>query len=193
MRLWGTILLAFNITLSFAQEQTDSTKNLTLIDTVGQNKRVETIESYAKRFDPRKATLYAAVMPGLGQVYNKKYWKVPLVYGGFGFLIYVVDIYQDQYLLFRKDLFYVINTGNPSETGYTEDQLRTLVSRSRRERDYFIILTGIWYLLQMVDAQVDAHLKEFDLNPKLQVRIEPIMENSLLTGRSSGFSVKLRF
>lgn len=193
MRLWGTILLAFNITLSFAQEQTDSTKNLTLIDTVGQNKRVETIESYAKRFDPRKATLYAAVMPGLGQVYNKKYWKVPLVYGGFGFLIYVVDIYQDQYLLFRKDLFYVINTGNPSETGYTEDQLRTLVSRSRRERDYFIILTGIWYLLQMVDAQVDAHLKEFDLNPKLQVRIEPIIENSLLTGRSSGFSVKLRF
>lgn len=193
MRLWGTILLAFNITLSFAQEQTDSTKNLTLIDTVGQNKRVETIESYPKRFDPRKATLYAAVMPGLGQVYNKKYWKVPLVYGGFGFLIYVVDIYQDQYLLFRKDLFYVINTGNPSETGYTEDQLRTLVSRSRRERDYFIILTGIWYLLQMVDAQVDAHLKEFDLNPKLQVRIEPIMENSLLTGRSSGFSVKLRF
>lgn len=193
MRLWGTILLAFNITLSFAQEQTDSTINLTLIDTVGQNKRVETIESYAKRFDPRKATLYAAVMPGLGQVYNKKYWKVPLVYGGFGFLIYVVDVYQDQYLLFRKDLFYVINTGNPSETGYTEDQLRTLVSRSRRERDYFIILTGIWYLLQMVDAQVDAHLKEFDLNPKLQVRIEPIMENSLLTGRSSGFSVKLRF
>lgn len=153
MRLWGTILLAFNITLSFAQEQTDSTKNLTLIDTVGQNKRVETIESYAKRFDPRKATLYAAVMPGLGQVYNKKYWKVPLVYGGFGFLIYVVDIYQDQYLLFRKDLFYVINTGNPSETGYTEDQLRTLVSRSRRERDYFIILTGIWYLLQMVDRK----------------------------------------
>lgn len=196
MRLCGIIVLLFVVNIGFAQEKTDSTVNLSLIDTVSQNKRVETIESYAKRFDPRKAILYSAAMPGLGQMYNKKYWKVPLVYGGFGFLIYVVDNFHDQYLLYRQDLFYVINESPANglgETGYTEDQLRTLVSRSRRERDYFIILTGIWYLLQMVDAQVDAHLKEFDLNPRLQVRVEPMMENSLFTGRNTGFSVKLRF
>ena len=87
---------------------------------------------------------------------------------------------------------------NPSDpslspSGYTEDQLRTLIDRSRRERDFFLILNGFWYILQMVDAHVDAHLKEFDLNPKMQVRLEPMLDNSALTGRNTGVALKIRF
>lgn len=154
------------------------------------------IESYSKRFDPRKALLFSAVFPGAGQFYNKKYWKMPLVYGGFGFLIYVANFYHTENLKYREELFGLINdpsgaTVGPS--GYTEDQLRTLVDKTRRERDFFIILNGIWYFLQMVDAQVDAHLKEFDINPKMQVRIEPLMENSAWTGRNTGIALKIRF
>lgn len=177
-------------------QELDTTNTRVLIDTVGQGKRVENIESYAKRYDPRKAMLYSAVLPGMGQTYNKKYWKLPIVYGGFAVLIYVVDAYQDQYLTFRKDLFYVVNEKPPSglgTTGYTEDQLRTLVDRSRRERDYFLILSGMWYILQLVDAHVDAHLKEFEVNPRMQVRLEPMMENTMLTGRSTGIRLSLRF
>ncbi len=177
-------------------QELDTTNARVLIDTVGQGKRVETIESYAKRYDPRKAMLYSAVLPGMGQTYNKKYWKLPIVYGGFAVLIYVVDAYQDQYLTYRQDLFYVVNEKPPTglgTTGYNEDQLRQLVNQARRERDYFLILSSMWYALQFVDAHVDAHLKEFEVNPRMQVRLEPMMENTMLTGRSTGVRLSLRF
>lgn len=176
----------------------DSLANKTPTDTtfVKSDGNVVDIESYSKRFDPRKALLFSAVFPGAGQFYNKKYWKMPIVYGGFGFLIYVANFYHTENLKFREELFGLINdtTGAlVSPSGYTEDQLRTLVDKTRRERDFFIILNGIWYFLQMVDAQVDAHLKEFDINPKMQVRIEPLMENSAWTGRNTGIALKIRF
>jgi hypothetical protein len=167
-------------------------------DTTFINKRgkVIDIESYSKRFDPRKALLFSAVFPGAGQFYNKKYWKMPLVYGGFAFLIYVANFYHTENLKFREELFGLINDpsgGSLSPSGYTEEQLRTIVDKTRRERDFFIIMNGLWYILQMVDAHVDAHLKEFDLNPNMQVRIEPMIENSGMIGRNSGFSLKIRF
>jgi hypothetical protein len=153
------------------------------------------IESQAKRFDPRKALLYSAIFPGSGQFYNKKYWKMPIVYGGFGFLLYIANFYHQENLKYRKELFIVINdtSGSLSPSGLTEDQLRNIVNQTRRERDFFIIMTGIWYFLQMVDAHVDAHLKEFDLNPKMQVSIEPLMERSMMTGMNSGISLKIKF
>ncbi len=158
-----------------------------------------TIASYSNRYDPRKALLYAAVLPGLGQVYNKKYWKLPLVYGGLGATVYAINFYQDGYRLYRRELFYNLDNNlaqdtqvNPN-TGFTTSQLRTIVDRYRRERDFMIIIMMGVYILQMVDAHVDSHLKEFDLNPNLQVRIEPAFSNELLTGRMGGISLKIRF
>lgn len=193
-------ILLFSIHFCLAQEITNDTiPRGNLADTISQDSRpVEPIESYAKRYDPRKAMLYAAVMPGAGQFYNKKYWKMPLVYGGFAGFVYGINFYQDNYLRYKEELFGLINDPNTSgaslsPSGLTEDQLRTLVDRTRRERDFLIILTGFFYILQMVDAHVDAHLKEFDLNPKLQVRIEPMMENDLLVGRNTGVALRIRF
>src|SRR5690606_9269795 len=87
-----------------------------------------TIASYSNRYDPRKALLYAAVLPGLGQVYNKKYWKLPLVYGGLGATAYAVNFYQDGYRLYRRELFFNLENGragdsqiNPN-TGFTTAQ-----------------------------------------------------------------------
>jgi hypothetical protein len=158
-----------------------------------------TIASYSTRYDPRKALLYAAVLPGLGQVYNKKYWKLPLVYGGLGATAYAINFYQDGYRLYRRELFFNLENGragdsqlNPN-TGFTTAQLRTIVDRYRRERDFMIIIMMGVYILQMVDAHVDSHLKEFDLNPNLQVRVEPSFSNELLTGRMGGISLKIRF
>ena len=162
-----------------------------------QDKRpVETIESYAKRYDPRKALFYSAVLPGMGQAYNKKYWKIPLVYGGFGVLISVAATYNELYTADREDYFSLINDpSNPqlSPGGLTQDQLTNRMNTYRRERDFFIILNCFWYIIQLVDAHVDSHLKEFELNPKLQVRIEPMIENSMQLGRSTGIALKLRF
>lgn len=157
------------------------------------------IKSYAERFDPRKAILYAAVLPGLGQVYNKKYWKLPLVYGGFAAIGYHINLYNNVYVEYRGYLFDNLQLGLSGdndenvEIRLTTRQIRTIVDKARRERDFMIILMGGMYILQMVDAHVDSHLKEFDLNPELQVSIEPAMDESLQTGRTIGVALVMRF
>jgi hypothetical protein len=153
------------------------------------------IKSYSSRFNPRKALLFSAVFPGAGQIYNKKYWKAPLVWGGFAAGLYVINNYQQQHLDFRNQLFDRINNLPLPTQGrvLTEDQLRRLVDRTKRERDFFVIMTSLWYILQLVDAHVDAHLKEFDLNPELKNRawVEPSFKQDMF-GRTAGFSLKVR-
>lgn len=156
------------------------------------------IESYAKRYSPRKAILYAAILPGLGQVYNKKYWKLPLVYGGFYAIGYGMNYYNNLHREYRGYLFQNLENGigeneEHPEINLTTNQLRTIVDKARRERDFMIILMGGMYILQMIDAHVDSHLKEFDLNPQLQVSIEPAMEQNALAGRSVGLALVVRF
>jgi Family of unknown function (DUF5683) len=160
-------------------------KNKSVADTI-------LIKSYAERFNPQKALLFAAILPGAGQVYTKKYWKVPLVYGGFIGLGLVINFYNDGYRKYKGELFDVLN-GGTSASNLNEAQLRTVVDRAQRERDFYIILTGLWYLLQITDAHVDAHLKEFDINPNLKVRIEPSIKNDMWSGTQGGISISLRF
>ena len=158
------------------------------------------IKSYAQRYDPRKALLFAAVLPGLGQIYNKKYWKLPLVYGGLFAAGYAVNYYNGLYRDYRSMVFRGIENG-VKENEQNKDlgmrttlkQYRIAVDKSRRERDYMIIIMGAVYILQIIDAHVDAHLKEFDLNPRLQVSIEPMMEQTPVLGRQTGASLVMKF
>ncbi|MBA4055019.1 MAG: hypothetical protein C0490_09930 [Marivirga sp.] len=157
------------------------------------------LKTYSARYDPRKALLYAAIIPGLGQIYNKKYWKLPLVYGGFIALGYGINFYQEGYIKYKKELFYNIENGYEQDTDvrpgdvYSTSNYRKIVDQYKRQRDFMIILMGGMYLLQIVDAHVDAHLKEFDLNPNLQVSIEPMIEQNYLIGRQSGVSLIIKF
>ena len=156
------------------------------------------IKSYAKRYNPRKALLYAAVAPGLGQIYTKKYWKLPLVYGGFYLIGKQISDANKIYVEYKTHLFYNIEkqlgeTGINPTVHYTTTQLRRIVDKARRTRDLWVILMGGMYLLQVVDAHVDAHLKEFDLNPNLKVSIEPTLTNDAWVGRQTGASVIFRF
>lgn len=205
---------------SLRQTPPDSTRRLDSDSVfITKNGKVMSIEAYAARYDPRKAMLFAAVVPGLGQIYNKKYWKLPLVYGGFAGIGYGIWWNQDRYLFYRRGLFSLLNEPpNPTvdpETGLTalgnkvvggeavmpvgqtatlrKDVVRNAVNRYRRDRDFAVIVCFIFYMMQMVDAHVDAHLKEFDLNPQLKVSIEPMMNQNAFTGRSAGFGVTLKF
>jgi len=157
------------------------------------------LKSYATRYNPRKALLYAAIAPGLGQIYNKKYWKLPLVYGGFVGIGMAINFYNGLYTKYKRDLFANLEDGyvndsdrRPGDT-YTTKSYRVAVDRSKRSRDFWIIMMGAMYILQIVDAHVDAHLKEFDLNPQLHVSIEPMMEQNYMLGKQSGFSLVFRF
>ncbi|HRE68524.1 MAG TPA: DUF5683 domain-containing protein [Cyclobacteriaceae bacterium] len=193
--LFGLLILVTQF--SVAQEtKGDTIISKTQTDTATlTSQRVEQIESYASRFDPRKALLLSAIMPGAGQLYNKKYWKMPLVYGGFAVTTVVVVFWDNSNRKYRNELFGVLNDGGTglSPSGLNADQLRRAIDISRRQRDFFILMSGVWYILQMVDAHVDAHLKEFQLNPKLQVKWEPHLENNVMLGRQAGFTLSVRF
>ncbi|MFZ1807957.1 MAG: DUF5683 domain-containing protein [Cyclobacteriaceae bacterium] len=194
MRSIFIILLILISFLGFGQSAQDTIISIPA-DTLRleRGKKVITLETYAARFNPRKALLYSAIFPGSGQIYNKKYWKVPLVYGGFAAGVFFISFNQDRYLTFKGQLFNLLDDGTVSPEGFNETQLRKIVDDSKRERDFFTILTGFWYILQLVDAHVDAHLKEFDLNPQLQVKLEPMIDNNPLNGQSAGLALKFKF
>lgn len=196
-RLILLLLLVVCCSRLFAQERTTVMTEDSLFV---ESQDTLLIQSYAKRYDPRRALLFAAIFPGLGQIYNKKYWKLPLVYGGFYATGYALNLYNQQHREYRNIVFRAL------ENGVREDQIRpdlgmrnTLrayriaVDRAKRERDFMIIIMGVVYVLQIVDAHVDAHLKEFDLNPNLQVSIEPLFEQNPILGRQSGASLVFRF
>jgi hypothetical protein len=188
-------VLCFTLHSQAQDAPKDSTT--TVVDSIYVKKdgEIVPIESYAKKYDPHKAILLSAVLPGAGQFYNRKYWKIPLVYGGFASLLAVVIFEQKLEVKYRAEYFSIVGlpTGTTSASGYTIDQLKNIVNQTRRQRDYFTIFTAMFYMLQMVDAHVDAHLKEFDLNPKLQVKVDPVMQYDILTGRSAGVALTFKF
>ena len=157
------------------------------------------LKSYAERYNPNKALLYAGVVPGLGQVYNKKYWKLPLVYGGFISIGYAINFYNDLFKDYKESLYYNLENGYEKDNDirpgdvYTTKNYRVAADNAQRQRDFWIVMMGGMYLLQMIDAHVDAHLKEFDLNPNLQVSLEPSFEQNALIGRQTGVSLIIRF
>ncbi|MEQ9441041.1 MAG: DUF5683 domain-containing protein [Cyclobacteriaceae bacterium] len=143
------------------------------------------IQSMAAGHSPRKAALFSAVLPGLGQVYNGKYWKVPIIYAGFATLGYFVIHNNDRYNLFRRALF-AEQSGetNPLvgiQNGRFEDptSIQRGIDQFRRDRDFMIILITGMYALNIMDAIVDAHLIEFDINPELSFDLKPVAGSSL--------------
>ncbi|NQU87895.1 MAG: hypothetical protein HQ541_19270, partial [Mariniphaga sp.] len=136
---------------------------------------------------PKKATIYSAILPGLGQAYNKKYWKIPIIYAGFGVIVYFIDYNNNWYRLFKnayvdlsvttgfdKEVFIskykedlpllsTIDYDNSVEMKNTLDYLTKYQDYSRRNRDLLIIGTAVFYALNIIDASVDAHLFDFDI------------------------------
>lgn len=135
---------------------------------------------------PRKATIYSAALPGLGQIYNRKYWKVPLVYGGFATLGYFINFNHGEYIKYRQAYSDIIDTDPNTnsylklitnyiperQTQYTET-LRQYKDYWRRNRDLLVISTAMFYALNIIDASVDAHFFNFDISDDLTVKWAP--------------------
>lgn len=157
---------------------------------------VETIEMVAGEHDPNKAAWYSAAVPGLGQVYNKKYWKIPLVWGGIAGFAYLINWNNDQYQFFRKNLLYESNGNQPGLINETQFDTATLKSgrdQYRRNRDMMVIFGVLFYMLQIADAHVDAHLIEFDVNQDLSVQVNPSIQFMPNNTYSSGLTFSIKF
>lgn len=140
--------------------------------------------------NPTKAVIYSAIFPGLGQIYNKKYWKLPIVYGGFIGVIYAVTWngnmytdYKNGYYDFARDPerytrweSLVGNTSNAlANRSQTRDQLKRQRDTFRRNRDLAIIVGVGLYALCMIDAYVDAQLYNFTISPDLSMTVAPVV------------------
>jgi hypothetical protein len=123
---------------------------------------------------PAKAAFYSAVLPGLGQAYNNSHWKIPIIYIGAAFIVQQVN-YNNYYYNYAVRNMRIID--NDSERAPIEGRdfssYERIAERARRERDYMIIIGIGVYALNIVDAYVEAHLKDFDLNDDLAMRIRP--------------------
>lgn len=179
---------------AFSQEEDNEPDSTIIVDDtlqVGQEGTIGTgqpgvetapdtavIEKVTKGHIPRKAALFSAVLPGLGQIYNGKYWKVPIIYAGFATLGYFVVFNNDRYQLFRR-AFIATRTDTPEEnplagiSNLQGNSLSNAVDQLRRNRDYTIILMAGLYGLQIMDAIVDAHLIEFEVNEQLSLQLHP--------------------
>lgn len=155
--------------------------------------KVKALESHS----PKQAALLSAALPGLGQVYNKRYWKVPIIYIGFGALAYEASFLNKEYNFYR-DLY---NEAKESETQtvvYNGDTYKAANVKEGRDyyrkyRDLTLIGVGVWYVLNVIDANVDAHFFDYDVSDDLTLNINPVFFNPELHQKELGFVLRMKF
>ncbi len=155
---------------------------------------------------PSKAAFYSAVLPGLGQVYNGRYWKVPIVYAALGTGVYAYTYNDDLYDRFRSafkrrragftdDEFYDLNNSGivPGSPDLSDQALQDAQERYQRDRDLALLITIGLYALNIIDANVDAHLKQFNVDDDLSLDIRPYLEQQPLTANPNyGLAFRLK-
>lgn len=157
----------------------------------------------------KKATTLACIFPGAGQIYNKSYWKVPFVVGGFASMVYCIDWNNRGYKRFKRAYSLLADyEKNPDKYPdgpqdefrghYSPEFIRDLRNNYRRNRDLCIIVTSALYVLQIIDAHVDAHLKDYDISDDLSMTLEPMVEYNYIPKEQShqpvfGFNLKVNF
>jgi len=189
-------LLLLNIFLiiccaSVHAQQNDSL-NLEIKKDSIQNKRALKKAIYSSA---RKATIMSACLPGLGQIYNRKYWKAPVIYVVLGGLGYWGVTNQIKYKYYSNNLKYA-NDNDPNtvnETLYNNDQLVVQKRYYRKYRDYAIIAGALVYVINIIDANVDAHLKTFDVSDDLSLQFKPYSNIDYNNKLQAGLTLKLKF
>ena len=141
--------------------------------------------------NPKKATILSAVIPGAGQVYNGTAWKVPILYAGFITDIYFIGFNNKRYQTFRSALFAFDDGDNSQFPSLNRAALVRNVDYWRQNRDLTILLMFGIYALNIVDANVDAHLSGFDVSDNLTLKVEPQIGTFAASGTTMGISFKL--
>lgn len=144
----------------------------------------------------KKASIYSALIPGYGQYYNKKYWKIPIVYSCIGTAFYIGKWNQNKYLIYKEAFQFRTDqdesTIDEFENIYSEANLVTIKNYHRKNRDLAYIICAGLYLLNIIDASVDAHLFNFTINDDVSLNIEPYMMHPSLNFNSA-LSLTLNF
>ena len=165
---------------SFAQQKNDSSV-IKKQDSIQSNKKnILALDTSAKKYNPKVATFRSAVLPGWGQAYNKKYWKIPIIYGALGIttgiFIYNLKTYKQlkEAVILRSDNIPSNDSLiDPKFINLSTESIRSYRNSYRQNVDYSVLFFLVFWGLNVVDATVDAHLKAFDVNDNLSLRIKP--------------------
>lgn len=191
-----------------SSQSSDTTKN-----------QLPEVVKIKKPHSPHKATIYSMVLPGLGQIYNGQWWKVPFVYGGLAATYIAADwnhgMYQDYqgaFIDYNQQLEFEAGNGTEPKTqrwkkvflqdvaDFTDNQkewfkttLKNKKDNFKRDRDFMYILFAGVYVLNIIDATVFAHFYDFDISDDLSMKIQPTMQHSNMAGSSVGLNCTIRF
>lgn len=176
---------------ALAQEPKKEEKPVLISDKPAKN----TLKEY--KYDalaPSKAAFYSAIVPGLGQIYNKRYWKAPIVWGGLAISLYSYNWNQKKYKEYRG--YYKQVLSGHALTGELEgidgDRLIRAQKFYQRNRDLSVLATGAIYLLNIIDANVDAHLRQYNVSEDLSLRPE-FEQNDINSQYHIGLTMGYRF
>ncbi|MGC9150549.1 MAG: DUF5683 domain-containing protein [Microbacter sp.] len=171
--------------------------------------KMDTIQKAVFSPDPNRAIWLAAIVPGLGQIYNRKYWKLPIIYGGFVGLAYAISWNNRMYKNYKQAYLDLVDN-NPNTNSYLDvlpkgsianpnqidkawlqQALQTEVNVFRRYRDLSIISAVGLYALSLIDAYVDAQMAHFDITPNLSLKVSPQVMQEQQLGTTTSYGLKL--
>ena len=177
-----SFVFIFGNTTCFSQEIGDVIKTK---DTIKKNE--------INPLPPAKAAFYSAVLPGLGQAYNKKYWKIPLVYGAIGTSLYFYINNNKKYHSYRDAYKRRLAGFNDDQYSYLDDS-RLIAAQKfyQRNRDLSLLVSVAFYILNIVDANVDAHLIQFNVSEKLSLAPD-VYQNDFTLKPNLGLSFNYKF
>lgn len=145
---------------------------------------------------PNTAALFSAAVPGLGQAYNNKYWKIPLIYAGGLVVGYYINFNHQLYNQYRDGLIAIRDQDprtQPFDPNLDEKVYENRTTYWRRNRDLLMIGALLIYVVNIVDANVDAHLASFTVDEDISLNFGPSLEQTAMQTNLYGFSLKLRF
>lgn len=183
-------LLALYLLISFICFAQKNKKPLTTVDTLITEKNTTVLvtkDTTTKKHSPKIAATRSAIFPGLGQIYNRKYWKLPIVYGALGATGYIFFDNLKTYKEYRFAYSARFKAAQPPPANDSTDyfkleniykviqpeSIRAARNKFRQYVDYSVIFFIIFWGLNIVDATVDAHLQSFDVSPNLSLSIKP--------------------
>jgi hypothetical protein len=200
-----TILLA-----CFAMAAVNAQSDRVLNDSVSiqYNEVQPEIKSTKRMLIPKKAAMYSAVLPGLGQIYNRKAWKVPILYAGIGATAYGIW-WNDKYYTQYRNAFIDLSDSDPNSNrhldvlppgadyvankDYYDSTIEKKMNSYRRDRDLVIIVMVGVYVLNIIDANVDAHLSDFDISPDLSMNVSPVLMQDYTGFKNTTLGLSLTF
>lgn len=174
--------------LPLAVVEVDTNVNVAT-DTISLNKKVQAIADTVvikkkTAFQPnaKKAGMYSSILPGLGQTYNRQYWKVPIVYAILGTAGYFIGYNFTKYKEYQQAYIYSIDgdnrTNDKLSLQYEASQLKRLQDNYKKDLDVIVLLTSVGYALQIMDAVASAHLKNFDISRDISLKMQPVLQQN---------------